>query len=125
MANGKIRKAMGREEFRLAHYAGEVNYNVNGEKTKYLLTSILPVLSVHSCSDISVISGFLDTNNDLLYRHLKEVQCVHSVRVMNVCVLLNLLCILLQVMCQSRNHTVSQCFHSEKLMDQRRPETVR
>ncbi|XP_056601927.1 unconventional myosin-Ic isoform X1 [Triplophysa dalaica] len=73
MANGKIRKAMGREEFRLAHYAGEVNYNVN---------------------------GFLDTNNDLLYRHLKEV------------------------MCQSRNHTVSQCFHSEKLMDQRRPETA-
>ncbi|KAA0717237.1 Unconventional myosin-Ic [Triplophysa tibetana] len=73
MANGKIRKAMGREEFRLAHYAGEVNYNVN---------------------------GFLDTNNDLLYRHLKEV------------------------MSQSRNHTVSQCFHSERLMDQRRPETA-
>ncbi|KAI7812507.1 unconventional myosin-Ic isoform X2 [Triplophysa rosa] len=73
MANGKVRKAMGREEFRLAHYAGEVNYNVN---------------------------GFLDTNNDLLYRHLKEV------------------------ICQSRNHTVSQCFHSEKLMDQRRPETA-
>lgn len=45
MANGKVRKAMGREEFRLAHYAGEVNYNVNGEKRmsvcKCLLMSIL------------------------------------------------------------------------------------
>ncbi|KTF82652.1 hypothetical protein cypCar_00012365 [Cyprinus carpio] len=73
MANGKIRKAIGREEFRLVHYAGEVNYNVN---------------------------GFLDKNNDLLYRHLKEV------------------------LCQSGNHIVSQCFHADELMDQRRPETA-
>ncbi|XP_056314322.1 unconventional myosin-Ic isoform X2 [Danio aesculapii] len=73
MANGKIRKAIGREEFRLVHYAGEVNYNVN---------------------------GFLDKNNDLLYRHLKEV------------------------LCQSSNHIVSQCFHADELMDQRRPETA-
>ncbi|XP_016142238.1 unconventional myosin-Ic-like isoform X1 [Sinocyclocheilus grahami] len=73
MANGKIRKAIGREEFRLVHYAGEVNYNV---------------------------SGFLDKNNDLLYRHLKEV------------------------LCQSGNHIVSQCFHADELMDQRRPETA-
>uniref|UniRef100_UPI0000F1DFE7 unconventional myosin-Ic isoform 1 n=2 Tax=Danio rerio TaxID=7955 RepID=UPI0000F1DFE7 len=73
MANGKIRKAIGREEFRLVHYAGEVNYNVN---------------------------GFLDKNNDLLYRHLKEV------------------------LCQSTNHIVSQCFHADELMDQRRPETA-
>nr|XP_055055750.1 unconventional myosin-Ic isoform X1 [Misgurnus anguillicaudatus] len=73
IANGKVRKAIGREEFRLAHYAGEVNYNVH---------------------------GFLDKNNDLLYRHLKEV------------------------MCQSKKHIVSQCFHAEELMDQRRPETA-
>lgn len=73
MANGKIRKAIGREEFRLVHYAGEVNYNVN---------------------------GFLDKNNDLLYRHLKEV------------------------LCHSTNHIVSQCFHADELMDQRRPETA-
>ncbi|XP_052412896.1 unconventional myosin-Ic isoform X1 [Carassius gibelio] len=73
MANGKIRKSIGREEFRLVHYAGEVNYNVN---------------------------GFLDKNNDLLYRHLKEV------------------------LCQSGNHIVSQCFHADELMDQRRPETA-
>lgn len=31
LANGKTRKAVGREEFRLIHYAGEVNYTVNGE----------------------------------------------------------------------------------------------
>uniref|UniRef100_A0A8K9Y5J2 Myosin Ic, paralog b n=1 Tax=Oncorhynchus mykiss TaxID=8022 RepID=A0A8K9Y5J2_ONCMY len=30
LADGKTRKVMGREEFRLLHYAGEVNYNVNG-----------------------------------------------------------------------------------------------
>uniref|UniRef100_A0A8C2ZXN9 Myosin Ic, paralog b n=1 Tax=Cyclopterus lumpus TaxID=8103 RepID=A0A8C2ZXN9_CYCLU len=45
LADAKTRKVMGREEFRLLHYAGEVNYNVN---------------------------GFLDKNNDLLFRNLKE-----------------------------------------------------
>lgn len=30
LADGKTRKIMGRDEFRLLHYAGEVNYNVNG-----------------------------------------------------------------------------------------------
>uniref|UniRef100_A0AAQ4RRK7 Myosin Ic, paralog b n=1 Tax=Gasterosteus aculeatus aculeatus TaxID=481459 RepID=A0AAQ4RRK7_GASAC len=71
LANGKTRKAMGREEFRLLHYAGEVNYNVN---------------------------GFLDKNNDLLNRNLKEV------------------------MCQSHNQIVSYCFRREEVMDQKRPE---
>lgn len=37
----------------------------------------------------SLFSGFLDKNNDLLYRHLKEVQCVYSVSVMNIYLLLN------------------------------------
>ncbi|XP_026105337.1 unconventional myosin-Ic-like isoform X2 [Carassius auratus] len=73
MVNGKIRRAIGREEFRLVHYAGEVNYNV---------------------------TGFLEKNNDLLYRHLKEV------------------------LCQAGNQIVSQCFHADELMDQRRPETA-
>ncbi|XP_076130722.1 unconventional myosin-Ic isoform X1 [Alosa pseudoharengus] len=73
LANGKTRKAVGREEFRLLHYAGEVNYNVN---------------------------GFLDKNNDLLYRNLKEV------------------------MCQSENPIMSQCFHREEVIDQKRPETA-
>uniref|UniRef100_A0A665VAL5 Myosin Ic, paralog b n=1 Tax=Echeneis naucrates TaxID=173247 RepID=A0A665VAL5_ECHNA len=31
LADAKTRKVMGRDEFRLQHYAGEVNYNVNGE----------------------------------------------------------------------------------------------
>uniref|UniRef100_A0A8D3EAF5 Unconventional myosin-Ic-like n=1 Tax=Scophthalmus maximus TaxID=52904 RepID=A0A8D3EAF5_SCOMX len=48
LANGKTRRVMSREEFRLLHYAGEVNYNVN---------------------------GFLEKNNDLLSRNLKEVMC--------------------------------------------------
>uniref|UniRef100_A0A8B9JYW8 Myosin Ic, paralog a n=1 Tax=Astyanax mexicanus TaxID=7994 RepID=A0A8B9JYW8_ASTMX len=73
LANGKTRKALGRDEFRLLHYAGEVNYNVN---------------------------GFLDKNNDLLYRNLKEV------------------------MCQSENQIVKECFHTDELTDQRRPETA-
>ena len=45
LGDNKIKKTIGREEFRLLHYAGEVTYNVN---------------------------GFLDKNSDLLYRDLKE-----------------------------------------------------
>ncbi|CAM9127366.1 unnamed protein product [Lampetra planeri] len=45
LANGKMRRMLSREEFRLLHYAGEVNYNV---------------------------TGFLDKNNDWLNRNLKE-----------------------------------------------------
>ncbi|CAK6953640.1 unconventional myosin-Ic [Scomber scombrus] len=71
LANGKTRRVMSREEFRLLHYAGEVNYNVN---------------------------GFLDKNNDLLNRNLKEV------------------------MCQSDNQILSHCFHREEVIDQKRPE---
>uniref|UniRef100_A0A3B3QQJ8 Myosin Ic, paralog b n=1 Tax=Paramormyrops kingsleyae TaxID=1676925 RepID=A0A3B3QQJ8_9TELE len=73
LADGKTRKAIGREEFRLLHYAGEVNYNVN---------------------------GFLDKNNDLLYRNLKEM------------------------MCRSENRILTQCFERDELTDQKRPETT-
>uniref|UniRef100_A0A023FBM3 Putative myosin class ii heavy chain n=1 Tax=Triatoma infestans TaxID=30076 RepID=A0A023FBM3_TRIIF len=45
-AETKIKKMMGREEFTLVHYAGDVIYNVH---------------------------GFLDKNNDLLFRDLREV----------------------------------------------------
>ncbi|XP_022066212.1 unconventional myosin-Ic isoform X1 [Acanthochromis polyacanthus] len=71
LANGKTRRVVSREEFRLLHYAGEVNYNVN---------------------------GFLDKNNDLLNRNLKEV------------------------MCQSDNQILSHCFRREEVIDQKRPE---
>ncbi|XP_016133748.1 unconventional myosin-Ic-like [Sinocyclocheilus grahami] len=73
LADVKTRKVMGREEFRLIHYAGEVNYNVN---------------------------GFLDKNNDLLFRNLKEV------------------------MCMSENKILTQCFDREELTDKKRPETA-
>ena len=43
--DNKTKKTIDREEFRLLHYAGEVTYNVH---------------------------GFLEKNNDLLYRDLKE-----------------------------------------------------
>ncbi|CAG14833.1 unnamed protein product [Tetraodon nigroviridis] len=72
LADAKTRKVMGREEFRLLHYAGEVNYNVN---------------------------GFLDKNNDLLFRNLKEV------------------------MCMSENKILRQCFDKEELSDKKRPDT--
>ncbi|XP_063061883.1 myosin Ic, paralog b isoform X2 [Engraulis encrasicolus] len=73
LADGKTRKLMGREDFRLSHYAGEVNYNVN---------------------------GFLDKNNDLLFRNLKEV------------------------MCMSENKILTQCFDREELTDTKRPEST-
>ncbi|XP_068601961.1 unconventional myosin-Ic-like [Brachionichthys hirsutus] len=73
LADAKTRKVMGREEFRLLHYAGEVNYNVN---------------------------GFLDKNNDLLFRNLKEV------------------------MCMSENKILTQCFEKEELSDKKRPDTA-
>uniref|UniRef100_A0AAX7U5J7 Myosin Ic, paralog b n=1 Tax=Astatotilapia calliptera TaxID=8154 RepID=A0AAX7U5J7_ASTCA len=73
LADAKTRKVMGRDEFRLLHYAGEVNYNVN---------------------------GFLDKNNDLLFRNLKEV------------------------MCMSENKILTQCFNREELSDKKRPDTA-
>ncbi|KAF5286073.1 hypothetical protein FQR65_LT12959 [Abscondita terminalis] len=44
-ADTKLQKILGREEFRLLHYAGDVTYNIN---------------------------GFLEKNNDLLFRDLKD-----------------------------------------------------
>ncbi|XP_055082304.1 unconventional myosin-Ic-like isoform X2 [Periophthalmus magnuspinnatus] len=58
LANGKTRRVMNREEFRLLHYAGEVNYNVN---------------------------GFLDKNNDSLNRNLKEVMCQSDNHILSHC----------------------------------------
>ncbi|KAG8450754.1 hypothetical protein GDO86_003141 [Hymenochirus boettgeri] len=73
LGDQKLRKSLGRDEFRLLHYAGEVNYSV---------------------------VGFLDKNNDLLFRNLKEV------------------------MCDSGNPIAHQCFDRAELTDKKRPETV-
>ncbi|XP_006640272.2 unconventional myosin-Ih isoform X1 [Lepisosteus oculatus] len=73
LADQRTRKTLERGDFRLLHYAGEVTY---------------------------CVIGFLDKNNDLLYRNIKEV------------------------MCQSKNVVVRQCFSSLELDSRKRPETV-
>ncbi|XP_028681088.1 unconventional myosin-Ih [Erpetoichthys calabaricus] len=73
LGDQKTRKTMERMDFRLLHYAGEVTY---------------------------CVIGFLDKNNDLLYRNLKEV------------------------MCQTRNSIIKVCFEFLELDNRKRPETV-
>uniref|UniRef100_A0A8C8RM60 Unconventional myosin-Ic n=1 Tax=Pelusios castaneus TaxID=367368 RepID=A0A8C8RM60_9SAUR len=73
LADQKTRKSLDREQFRLLHYAGEVTYSV---------------------------TGFLDKNNDLLFRNLKET------------------------MCNSENPIINHCFERSELTDKRRPETA-
>ncbi|XP_030893571.1 unconventional myosin-Ih [Leptonychotes weddellii] len=73
LAGPKGRKRIGWMEFQLSHYAGEVTY----------------------CTQ-----GFLEKNNDLLYRHLKEV------------------------LCRSKNRILKDCFLVAELENRRRPPTV-
>ncbi|XP_006015204.1 unconventional myosin-Ih isoform X1 [Alligator sinensis] len=73
LADQKTRKSIDWVDFRLLHYAGEVTY----------------------CA-----VGFLEKNNDLLYRNLKEV------------------------LCNSKNSIIRECFLSVELDNRRRPETV-
>uniref|UniRef100_A0A8C9FIR3 Myosin IH n=1 Tax=Pavo cristatus TaxID=9049 RepID=A0A8C9FIR3_PAVCR len=73
LADQKTRKSIDWVDFRLLHYAGEVTY----------------------CA-----VGFLEKNNDLLYRNLKEV------------------------LCNSKNGIVRDCFLLSELDSRRRPETV-
>ncbi|XP_052824673.1 unconventional myosin-Ic isoform X1 [Octopus bimaculoides] len=72
-ADTATRKTIERDQFRLIHYAGEVTYDVK---------------------------GFLDKNNDLLYRDLKEV------------------------MCTATNPIIALCFQKEELISKKRPETA-
>lgn len=71
--DSKTRKTMQRDEFRLVHYAGDVTYRVE---------------------------GFLDKNNDLLFRDLKEV------------------------MARSENVITSSTFPLSELNSKKRPETA-
>uniref|UniRef100_A0A803XM77 Myosin IH n=1 Tax=Meleagris gallopavo TaxID=9103 RepID=A0A803XM77_MELGA len=73
LADQKTRKSIDWVDFRLLHYAGEVTY----------------------CA-----VGFLEKNNDLLYRNLKEV------------------------LCNSKNGIIRDCFLLSELDSRRRPETV-
>uniref|UniRef100_A0AAA9TSS7 Myosin IH n=1 Tax=Bos taurus TaxID=9913 RepID=A0AAA9TSS7_BOVIN len=73
LAGPRGRKKIGWMEFRLFHYAGEVTY----------------------CA-----RGFLEKNNDLLYRHLKEV------------------------LCRSKNRILKECFLVAELENRRRAPTV-
>ncbi|XP_017945451.1 unconventional myosin-Ih [Xenopus tropicalis] len=73
LADPVARKTIDWVDFRLIHYAGEVTY----------------------CA-----VGFLEKNNDLLYRNLKEV------------------------VLKSKNYILRDCFHPTELDNRRRPETV-
>ncbi|KAG8200588.1 hypothetical protein JTE90_000658 [Oedothorax gibbosus] len=72
-ANNKLRKTIDRNEFRLVHYAGDVTYSVE---------------------------GFLDKNNDLLYRDLKKA------------------------MLESKNIIVQNAFTSKEISDKKRPNSA-
>ncbi|KAJ8286074.1 hypothetical protein GJAV_G00034260 [Gymnothorax javanicus] len=73
LADMNMRKTLERGDFRLLHYAGEVTY---------------------------CVIGFIDKNNDLLYRNIKDV------------------------MRQSKNAIIRQCFASTEPDSRKRPETV-
>ncbi|XP_076801884.1 unconventional myosin-Ic-like isoform X1 [Clavelina lepadiformis] len=73
LGDSKLRKTIGYDQFRLLHYAGEVTYS---------------------------IEGFLDKNNDLLYRDLKET------------------------MSEASNEIVKDVFPKSELSRLKRPDTV-
>lgn len=82
----------------------------------------------------SPLPGFLDKNNDLLFRNLKEVR--QAGRQAEVVWVPKALCASLalcstptsstpQIMCSSKNPIMCQCFDRNELSDKKRPETVR
>ncbi|KAK7934092.1 hypothetical protein WMY93_004988 [Mugilogobius chulae] len=73
LADKITRKTLERGDFRLLHYAGEVTY---------------------------CVVGFLDKNNDLLYRNIKDL------------------------LCQSKNAIIQECFSTLDPDNRKRPETV-
>lgn len=75
----------------------------------------------------SELSGFLDKNNDLLYRNGKEVTAVtESCKFTIECLtLFSGSATIPQVMRQSKNAIVKHCFPATEPDSKRRPETVR
>uniref|UniRef100_A0A8C4NDE4 Myosin Ic, paralog b n=1 Tax=Eptatretus burgeri TaxID=7764 RepID=A0A8C4NDE4_EPTBU len=116
LGDQKARKTLKREEFRLLHYAGDVNYNVTGEKWSggksvplrcvlfvfhvFHVQIIFAFVNASFLNSYFLVAGFLDKNNDLLFRNLKEVMSVAD------------------------NPIISSCFPKDELQGQRRPETT-
>lgn len=76
----------------------------------------------------SELSGFLDKNNDLLYRNGKEVTPVtesHKSSRIECLTLFHDSSAIPQVMRQSKNAIVKHCFPATEPHSKRRPETVR
>ncbi|KAK7811799.1 hypothetical protein U0070_016871 [Myodes glareolus] len=92
LAGPKGWKRIGWLEFRLLHYAGEVTYSTK---------------------------GFLEKNNDLLYRHLKEGGMSFSAHGAS-----SVLALFTQVLCGSQNSILRECFLVAELENRRRPPTV-
>lgn len=87
-----------------------------------------------SPSVCSPLPGFLDKNNDLLFRNLKEVRETGEpgwVECPQLYVHLSLYMLspdppsASQTMCSSMNPIMAQCFDKSELSDKKRPETVR
>lgn len=84
----------------------------------------------HKSNSVFCHTGFLDKNNDLLFRNLKEVTftsslCVTCLWKVEQRLPKSTLCVCLQVMCMSENKILTQCFDKEELSDKKRPDTVR
>lgn len=71
------RKTLERGDFRLLHYAGEVTYCVVGKinhNLRLCCSNLYPYLvSANTVVMFCFSLGFLDKNNDLLYRNIKDV----------------------------------------------------
>ena len=85
------RKTIERNQFRLLHYAGEVTYSING-------TVCIP--RGYHILQMIILLGFVDKNNNLLYRSLKEAANT------------------------SRDPIILEMFPESELLSQKRPPTV-
>lgn len=112
------------------HYAGEVTYNVTGEDPEVGAQWGQGKGFSLSCLSSLLSAGFLDKNNDLLFRNLKEVRRTWEDEVLGSTSMYTSLprgltpAFCSQTMCSSKNPIMSQCFDRSELSDKKRPETV-